>query len=383
MAFRKNTGAAVLFAVWWLLAIAAAGQQEPAFETWRTGPTHAAIPWSTHISPVRLSAHQRLEIVLRIDSRDKENLEAVFELENERGNRTQVRAPELRGVVEQRAFVLPGKYTVSMALWNPKSDAYSFTKRTLHVPPLKRDPLPEIWTDLPPAEFAPLSGDSPESWFLPQLHGRLRVRVRSRHMLHVDLALDTHLTGRAATSVVESRRSLASLIPSFKALARIRMENGSIETSVLDPTPHRSVIESDAGTLVWDQLRAAIGIDRAITVNIANLHSESTPDRHLSGEIERMLGTGDDGRAVIVLSGSPPAPDLPMHSRLFYIQYVTPPLKQERVQHRPAGNLKGPPIGVFRFEAPGAIAGARIYRVQSPAEFREVIAAITRALATM
>ena len=58
----------------------------------------------------------------------------------------------------QEAFVLPGDYRVSMVIFDTKTGEHSAMQKMLHVNPLRNDPLPAAWKDLPAGGVAAHDG---------------------------------------------------------------------------------------------------------------------------------------------------------------------------------------------------------------------------------
>src|SRR5437588_10341617 len=74
------------------------------------------------------------------------------------------------------AFVLPGTYSVTLALHHTGTSEHSLAQRTIHVSPLKDDPLPDAWRDLPAVEILThIEPPDPDTYFHPELKGRLHL----------------------------------------------------------------------------------------------------------------------------------------------------------------------------------------------------------------
>jgi hypothetical protein len=73
----------------------------------------------------------------------------------------------------QRAFFLPGDYRLAVAILDTATGEHSIRQTQFRVAPRQRDLLPDAWRDLPPVEFIG-KAESPDSWYLPDIHGRLR-----------------------------------------------------------------------------------------------------------------------------------------------------------------------------------------------------------------
>ena len=88
-----------------------------------------------------------------------------------------LRASDL--VCTESAFVLPGDYSVAIAIYDTATREHAVKKDKLRVVPLKTDPLPDLWRDLPAAEFVEPS-EPPDHWFLPKERAKLHLPVATR-----------------------------------------------------------------------------------------------------------------------------------------------------------------------------------------------------------
>src|SRR5207245_253474 len=146
------------------------------FDKWLTGADQAPIKWTARMLPAGLSSFQRLlaGIEIKVDGADlarrrgEGQLMIFVQLTDEKGATYQDHGAIGLAKVEEglkssdvvyteSVFVLPGDYRVAIAIFDTATKEHASRKDKLHVPPLKNDPLPGSWRDLPPVEFRPVA----------------------------------------------------------------------------------------------------------------------------------------------------------------------------------------------------------------------------------
>jgi len=390
-----------------LLAVAAAqGKQAP-------------IRWSVEIPPAELSTHQRLilRVAIHIDDRELEkrgpgDLTALLQYQDSDGRvwqkHTALKREDMQPGAQthdlrltEYAFVLPGDYTLSIALCDSATLENSVTLRKVHVAPLKTDPLPESWAGLPRVEFIPGVTEPPDVWYLPENGNRLRLPVATRRPLHVQILVNTTPTQRASGSVTALRSNMSVLIPALKVLSQMDLASGSIDAALLDLTHRRVTFEQrHVQALDWDTMRKFFVDTKPGIIDVRALEGEWKMRRFFWDEVSRRLHENDGGRnVVIVLSG--PAflddqePVEPMESpndpdrRLYYIRYRTIPARTQRPRLRPGarGPLLTPPptypMPVDDLEHTVEPLNARLFDATSSEQFRRILAAVIDQLSGM
>ncbi len=154
------------------------------FESWFS-TEQAHIRWSSEIPDPVLSPHERLLTTIRIKvdgqelaaRRGRGQIGLMIQLRDSSGTLWQthdgIDLTKLQDGVEkqdiqyqQSVFLLPGEYEVSLAIVATASGEHAVARRKLKVAPLRGDPLPDAWRDMPAVEFI-RSKESPDSSFLP------------------------------------------------------------------------------------------------------------------------------------------------------------------------------------------------------------------------
>src|SRR5713226_7259324 len=183
---------------------AAPGIADLPLDQWLAGGDREEIPWKVRVISKGLSFEQRLLVGMEVEissrslaSRGVGNDLLMFvrvvdfagktvhdygrvPLQNE--DKTTRRKPL---EIAWGALVLAGDYRASVVLYDRTSRLRSVATRSLHVPPLHNDPLPDSWRNLPTVEFLrPMEGLDLQ--FHPEIAGRLWLPVTSSRPVEVE-----------------------------------------------------------------------------------------------------------------------------------------------------------------------------------------------------
>ena len=186
----------LLLAATSLHAATPAGVRDPLFDRLQfdkwSAKAESRIKWSVELPAPELSTHQRLmlRVVTKIDGRELDKRRgqgaffALLQITDPSGtvwqNHTPIDLSNLAPNVKDQeffithyAFVLPGDYTVAIAVCDSKTLEHSITTRRVHVDPVKDEPLPRAFQGLPAVEFVPPTENNPDVWFIPGIEGKL------------------------------------------------------------------------------------------------------------------------------------------------------------------------------------------------------------------
>lgn len=328
------------------------------FDEWAAAPDHSSMKWEVHLLPAQLSVHQRL--IQRIETvvpggelakrRGRGDLVMLVRFDDSEGhswragNRMSLRAVEPAVKSEEltftiSAFVRPGDYRVSVALADSETGEHNFLHRQLHVAPLKGDPLPDSWSGLPAVEIIPMS-EAPDSWFLPSVHGSLKLPLhrnpdawsepvprlvhanaapartspaayvlpsgdRRAESPNIELLVNTSPSERSGGTSSSMRRNMAAVLPALKVLSRIDAGVHSPKATIMDLTRHRISYEtSDAASLDWSALGKALRETNPGMIDAKVLARQSSMREYFADEIARRAGESGPPRWLIVLSGA-------------------------------------------------------------------------------
>lgn len=389
----------VLFAL-----TAAYGQTDPffsqvPFDQWRASGKQSLTHWSADLVPPELSAFQRIAagVKIQVDGPElpKHHAVILIELANADGGVWQTHAELSRGLQYlQSAFVLPGDYSVSVAIYDPVTRKHGFTQKKLHVVPLKTEPLPGAWEGLPRVEFFSADRNSPDGWYLPSLTTRLRLPLQTQHKVHIDVVVNTTPSETVSDSLGELRRNMNAVIPAMKTLSQIDLANGSMDFTLLDLTRQRGMRAAN-----WDELK---GFFAQTNPGIIDVHALDSRWKMRTFFAEQLTGrpANEPAHVVIVLSGPGFFPDWepatkidlpsdPLH-RVFYIRCRLIPHSVLEPRPRPRPGVRPRPLGpgFFRLplddlEKPLESSGAMLFNVITPEQFRRVLAAVIGQISRM
>lgn len=383
------------------------------FNQWLDQKQQTPIHWTLRVSDPALSAHQRLAVTMeaRVDGaevarrRGKGKLLVLAQIADGKNRTWQNHVATdlehfedgIKGknlIFSQSFFILPGEYRAVVAVFDTATGEHNVIKRTLHVAPLKSDPLPDLWRDLPAVEFfAPEA--VPDRWFLPSVEGRLRLPVETRHPAEVSLLVNLTPPERFAASSRVQNRNLAALVPSTKVLSEVDWHNARFSIELLDLSRSRVAFrQNDMQLLHWADARGALAETNARTIDVKALANRKfSTDFFLDEIAQKIQEPGKSSKVVIILSASvyfepgvemrPIGMSTPPDATVFYVRF-----EQAQPPARPPANLDfiPPPRPLSpqdQLEPLLKPLAPRLFDVTTPQEFRRSLAAILGQIAKL
>lgn len=231
----------------------------------------------------------------------------------------------------QSAFFLPGDYRLAVAVLDTRTGEHSVRQEQFRVAG-PRDFLEAAWRGLPSVEFFG-NEESPDSWYLPAIHGRLQwaASVQSPARLHVVLNLAPTVPATHRTQSGD----LAALIPTLKAISQTGSASVSEQVELIDLARRRAVFQQDAvHDLDWPRLKDSLSDANSAAIDVHSL-SERSRDAQFFVSQARKLIHGSKSPCVLVVLTAPVAfesgedlqpislEDLPA-CRVVYIRYRAP-----------------------------------------------------------
>ncbi len=405
------------------------GTPDPAFSAvpfnrWLAEGDQTHFRWSAHVSGAELSGHQRLQTKAEIEVDGNE-------LVSRRGHGQLVmmiqfqdsaeRVYQAHGSIDladvkdeaaksninyaQEAFVLPGDYRVSMVIFDTKTGEHSAAQKTLHVSPLRNDPLPAAWKDLPAVELLHTM-DAPDSWFRPDTAGRLQLPLTTRRPLRVEVLMNASATGpsQGLSMGTASNRSLANLLPALKVLSQVEVGGGGLHVTLLD-IPKRHVIfeQHDVHQLNWEGVRGALTEADPNKIDVRALEHREQNAQFFVEQVRQRLAAGGEGekpfRVLLVLSGPtafnsgedthPIEPGGDPNTKVYYLRYHMPPEKLtlpavldapgSRGRRGFPGGVASPAMPAESFDSLAPLLKPlqpRLFDIYSPEQFRKVLSGL-------
>ncbi|HEX4133702.1 MAG TPA: hypothetical protein VHY84_03695 [Bryobacteraceae bacterium] len=386
--------------------------------------------WTARISEPELSTHQRLiaRVFVEVDGselarrRGKGQFLVLVQVNDEKGGVWQNHQEmDLERVEEgikandalfsQIFFVLPGEYRISIAIFDNATKEHSIVTRKLHVAPLKNDPLPGAWSDLPAIEFLPPPTD-PDRWYLPTIEGKLRLAVETHEPVHVSLLVNLTPSERSSGSTRVQNRNFEVLLPAAKLLSQADWGNAAYSVSLLDLARRRVIYGQDdapnlprnARGMDWSRLDSALTDVNPGMIDVKSLENRQHSADFFIDQIRRSIEEPSGRRrsqVVIVLSSMvqfEPGQELrpiPLTDstdvKLFYVrfesrsQFVPGPAAIGR-RGRP-GNGRWPSSapypGIDQLEPLLKPLEPRLFQIGTQDEFRKALATILARIAQL
>lgn len=372
------------------------------FERWVREGSHQEIRWKTRVFYVGLSNDQRLiaRLEVTVDGKEltsrgnKGRIIALIKFSDSAGhvylNDGKVEMNNLKPYAKNSdvqqtwdSFVLPGDYTVAVALYHTETKEHNFAVHKLHVPALKNDPLPNVWQGLPEVEFwAPIDVPEQDVLFHPEIEGRLHLPLATHSALHLEVLVDLSASDLFHGSEIRYNRYLHAVVPALKTLTQIEMGDGILDLVTLDLLQRRVTFEQDAvKNLDWPVLRNAIKEMGPTRVSVQVLKTRDPSPVFLRDEVARRIAVAhSEPLHVFILIGSPlsfysfrglgssPLP-ADCHCHIYYLEYDS----SYRHEYSAIGNVK-------KMLSPLKI---KAFSVHSPQEVRRVLARILNELSEM
>ena len=403
------------------------GTLDPAFEKvpfnqWLGEGPDTRFHWKARVARAELSFHQRLltAVEIALDGKDLETRRTgrmvfLIQITDSEGARYQdhssielnkldedVKAADLE--ISHRAFVVPGDYQLAVALFDSATGEHSTAQTQFRVTPSPFDFLLDAWRDLPAVEFIHTE-PSPDSWYLPDIRGRLQWAgfVHSPARLDVILNVAPSVPERGSRQTPSS--GMAALLPVLKALSETGSSSLSENVDLLDLGRRRDVFHQDAVIdLDWPRLKTSLG-----DANTASIDLHSLADRHhdaqfFVAEVRRVLRASDKPSVLVVLTTAvafesgedlePISLEALPPARVLYIRYRSPiqstrPFSPQMGGRGRGGRMGGGPMmnqaphGVVdRLEATLKPLHPKVFDVETPEQMTKAFKEVRNSLVT-
>ncbi|HLK53232.1 MAG TPA: hypothetical protein VKU42_07240, partial [Candidatus Angelobacter sp.] len=285
------------------------------FDQWvRQGP-QAPLPWKVKVQLDGLSVHQRLQAHIDMELQGKDlaarpqgdRIIAFIQINDAAGHAFRdysffslknipPQFKKQKAVLDWNFFIVPGEYKVTVALFDGLSREHNLMESSLHIGPVKDDPLPDSWKGLPAVEFmrrpvAPV--DVPDELFQPDVTGKLHLPLVTKSPVRLELLADVTASNLFRGSERFYNRYLSVALPLLKALSQINLEHGSLSVAMLDLRSRRVTFEQDnVKDLDWPRARAVLAPENGpFTIDIKALEQRRESPAFLQDELLRRLNT--------------------------------------------------------------------------------------------
>ncbi len=416
-----------------------AGAPDPAFsvvpfDRWLSEGEPTTFRWSVKVGGAELNNHQRLQSRLEIQLDGNEvvsrrghgQLGILIQFEDSAKRVYQTHgAIDLQEVKDevgksniqylQDAFLLPGDYRVGVVIFDAKTHDHWAEQKTLHVNPLRNDPLPGAWKNLPPVELL-TSLDAPDTWYIPYIKSRLEVPVATRRPVRVEVLMNASPSGpsRGLNTGTANSRNLANLVPALKVFSQMDVAGGSLHITLLDISKRRVIFEQDAvHQLDWTRLRDALTEADPNKIDVKSLENRAQNATYFMQQVRERLGpagspaSASEPAHVLIVLAAPMTLDGGDKSHiiidsetkpggsLYFVRYHLPPVRaplgpdpMSRMGRRGyPGGIQPLPTGPA--EAFDSLQGVlkplqpRLFDVYSPDQFRKALSTLMEEIARL
>ncbi len=385
------------------------------FDQWLADGERTQIRWNARVQTPHLTAHQRLSARIDIEVEAKEiqkrrgrgEIITFVQIEDTNGHRWRAHNTysllaipgdaKVHDILSsQEVFILPGDYIFTLATCDSSTREYSLVRRTLHVSPLRGDPLPAAWGGLQPVEFVQ-HFETPDVWFQPYIRGRVRLPLETRRSVHLDLVMNMTPSERVSGSVRSFRRNMSVLVPALKLLSNLELSKGTLDVALLDLTRRKTWEQKNVRGLDWNRMRAPFADTNPGVIDAQSLAVKAQMTQFFWDQMLDRLkpDTGSDALRVMIVLSAPaflehqfkvePAsfPKDP-NRKVFYLRYrATPP---PRVAFDPFN--QGPMPSAMSLPSDDLehtlkSLDARVYSAVTAEEFRRAVSNVMAEVAKM
>ncbi|HLJ91360.1 MAG TPA: hypothetical protein VKZ53_31465 [Candidatus Angelobacter sp.] len=302
-------------------------------DRWLTEHSHPQLAWKTDLFPYQLSNHQRFRQRIEIAVPERElkkrpgerRLLALIRVTDRDGKSlmddgvlitdvTKLGQHVSGAVFGWTVFLLPGEYTVTLALYDRISKEHNVIQHKLKVAPFKHDPLPEAWRDLPNIEFLESGEDEADSLFHPEVSSRLYLPLATDRPVQIELLANLTPSEAFTGSNRMYRFNLRAMIPILKTFSQIDVANGTLNLATLNLTRREANFRQDdsKSMLDWPKLKAALEDENPGVVGVQDLQARKRNAAFLRESLARWIAAGEEKSAdvgnplrVFILISSP------------------------------------------------------------------------------
>ncbi len=301
------------------------------FQQWLAEGPQQQLPWKVIIWPERLSSHQRLLSYVEIVVPGKELIKrsgpgrfiGLVQLTDSAGRVYQNDGALDLGAgnpVDKKkdayfawgAFVLPGDYSMVVALYDRETGEHNLTQRTLKVAALKNDPLPDAWRNLPSVEFMERA-EKLDSSFHPEIRGRLHLPLDVQRPVQIELLVNLTPSEILTGSYRAYNFNLRALMPILKIFSQIDVHKGAVNLATLDLTRQQVSFEQsdiNVNQLAWPELKEVLSAADPSKIDVQSLQGRKYNAAFLRDEVARRIALHSEDqeakpiRVFILLSSS-------------------------------------------------------------------------------
>jgi hypothetical protein len=318
---------------------------------WLNGGEHADIPWYFRVRDPLLRIDQRMELFYSaaVDAKDLNKTGKDHELflisristaDGEWLNEASVVRHEVEELPKHfqaqfsmRVVVQPGDYLLWAVLYDRKTGKHNVAKRHVKVAELHGDPLPDLYSRMPPVEF-PIINDAGNTAGV--VSGQLYLPVHNNRPLHVELISmlnePEQWTGRGRLVRVHNDDTIGALA----ALSQLQLAGGTLSITGLDLIRRQVIFnQRDFRSVNWASLMDAMKKAQTPDVSAVALQGAKNNGAFFRDFLGERLSSenteGDPMRVIIVVTSAqlfesgadlrPLQVEGDCHCRVYYLRF--------------------------------------------------------------
>lgn len=184
----------------------------------------------------------------------------------------------------------PGRYTLALVLYDRVTGLRSLASKPLHVEPIRNDPLPDLYRDLPDVEFPPPAAGL-DRFLEPKVTSRLWLPLTSVPAPRVDVLINFGTSTLQSNSRSDNLR-LWILARAVRLFSQLDAPPGSLRITGVDADSRRMLfVLDDMRNIPWDAVRDAVIAARSGVINAAALAGRERNAWFFRETIHNLLGT--------------------------------------------------------------------------------------------
>ena len=209
-------------------------------------------------------------------------------------------------------FVIPGKYTLSLLLYDRTTRKYSAYHEKVDVKPIKGDPLPRAFSSLPRVQVIPHQ-EGMDNFLLPRIYSRLALPVETPRPVHFEVVMVLGPMEQQSLRSTWSYSPFGFALSALHVFAQLRPRDFTFHVTVVDPLRRNILLEQKDGSKIdWAGLKQSVAALNPGTISAQALEGQQQNAAYLreviTGRLTEALpanATGETPLRVVMLIGSP------------------------------------------------------------------------------
>jgi hypothetical protein len=204
----------------------------------------------------------------------------------------------------QGAFFLPGTYKLAAAIFDTASGEHSAQQISFKIHAPRQAFLLDTWRNLPAVEFI-AHQESPDSWYLPHIHGELRWVGSLAEPVSLNVILNIAKSGQVPGVRATPSEGMPALIPTLKLISQSGSDLISEQLELLDLARHRAVFhQQDVHELDWPGLKGALAAANTASIDLHSLSERHHDAQFFISQVRKVIKASGKPSVLVVLTTS-------------------------------------------------------------------------------